>query len=702
MTTTGEVAVPACAGGSDEVVRVLTAALAVVEARTGEPLDAGSVLAEERGIRQVLDLMRGSPGLRLATAARAGALTDPLAVALTGTDGTAAGRAAAAILDNIAVARRAARRAARSDRRGTAAERASTRTADTISKLRAARDQARGQAQFAQQQERAARAEAEDLRGDLTDTLERAATAEAALAAARRSSESLGMLCESLASALDEGLGQPPGALAARLRAAAALVDLPGPVAQTIAGWLPRLLHAVSVPAPPPRIEESELTVTVLGGEQEIGGSCVLVTAAGARLLVDAGTRPHGMDAATLAPPTLAAALAEPLHGIVVTHAHNDHAGWVPAVLAAQPDVPVFATEATAALLSTMWVDTAKVLARRASEAGDPTAAPYGLGQVQHAVSRLRTVRFGQRRQIGPLWIELFPAGHIVGAAGVVVGAGERRVVVSGDVSGPGQRTVGGVAVPDSAGGADLLLLESTYASAGRQPPREHAVAQFIRDVSSILDHGGRVLVPAFALGRAQEVALLCAEHLPDVPVLIDGLARDVAEIYETQPGPDGQPLRIFGGRVRPVPPGGTRRELARLCSGIVIATSGMLNAGPAVTWARVLLPDPAAGVMVVGYQDEESPGGRLLALAEAGGGQFSLPGRSGEEAVPVAARVARYGLGAHASADELVTIAATAAAREVLLVHGEPRGQQQMRERLKLRGQQTAAPGRPWRPGTV
>jgi Cft2 family RNA processing exonuclease len=633
-----------------EVRQILTAALQVIAGRMTDPVDVDGVLAQGRGVRQILELLCESAGLRRATAARAGGLVDPLAVALVGPDGEAARRAAAQIRADLEEARRAARRAARADRRGTLAERAAARTADTLAKLRTARDQARAQAELAQQAARAAQAEADDLRGDLADALERAATAEAALAVARRSLDSV-------------------------------------------------VVRSESLPAPPARTDDLDLTVTVLGGEREIGGSCVLVTAAGTRLLVDAGARPNGSDAATMAPPRIAAALAEPLHGIVVTHAHNDHAGWVPAVLAAQPDIPVFVTEATAALLSTMWVDTARVLARRASEAADPATAPYTLAQVRHAISRLRTLQFGQRRQVGPLWMELFPAGHIVGAAGVVVGAGDRRVVVSGDVSGPGQLTVGGIAVPAAARDADLLLLESTYAGAGRQLPREHAVAQFVRDVSSILDRGGRVLVPAFALGRAQEVAMLCAEQLPDVPVLVDGLARDVAEIYETQAGPDGQPLRIFGSQVRPVPPGGTRRELARLRTGIVIATSGMLNAGPAVTWARELLPDPAAGIMVVGYQDEESPGGRLLALAEAGGGQFPLPGSDGqEELVPVAARVARYGLGAHAGADELVTIAATVAAREVLLVHGEPRGQLQLRERLQLRGQATAAPGQVWR----
>jgi Cft2 family RNA processing exonuclease len=222
------------------------------------------------------------------------------------------------------------------------------------------------------------------------------------------------------------------------------------------------------------------------------------------------------------------------------------------------------------------------------------------------------------------------------------------------DVSRPGQKTVGGIEIPHAARGADLMLLESTYAGSGRRAPREVEVAQLMRDVTTVTSAGGRVLIPAFALGRAQEVAAVLAEHLPDVDVLVDGMARDVTAVYESHTGPDGGPLRIFGSRVRRVPTGGTHAAIASLRTGVVIATSGMLTAGPAVSWARALLPDPAAGLMIVGYQDEESPGGRLLALAEAGGGRFELPTPTGGPAVAVdvAAHVARYGLGAHASAD--------------------------------------------------
>jgi Cft2 family RNA processing exonuclease len=347
-----------------------------------------------------------------------------------------------------------------------------------------------------------------------------------------------------------------------------------------------------------------------------------------------------------------------------------------------------------------MWFDSAKVLARRNMEPyGTASPAPYGRDDVRHALSRMRMVPFGRRQRLGTVDVELFQAGHIVGAAGVVVHTGHRRVVVSGDVSRPGQRTVGGIKVPDAARGADLLLLESTYAASKRMAPRTTEAAQLVGDVATVTSAGGRVLIPAFALGRAQEVALTLAEGLPDADVLIDGLARDVSAVYEQQPRPDGGPMQIFGPRVRAVPPRGTRDAIASLRSGVVIATSGMLTAGPAVAWAKTLLPDPTSGLMIVGYQDEDSPGARLLSLAGNGGGEFELPDVDGEPIrVPVKAQVGRYGLGAHATADELVTIAAEVGAREVMLVHGESRGQATVTERLSIRGQATVTTGE-WPP---
>lgn len=463
--------------------------------------------------------------------------------------------------------------------------------------------------------------------------------------------------------------------------------------------WLPELLSAFANP-PRPRLtvgDELDLVVEVLGGGTEIGGSCVLVCAGGTRILVDAGTRPSGTDEAGMAPPRIDTALSAPLDAIVVTHAHIDHGGWVPAILRRQPRVPVLVTAATGELLATMWFDSANILARRTAGGGSP---PYDRADVRRAVDNQRILPYGRPHRVGALDVELFPAGHIVGAAGAVIHAGERRVVVSGDVSGDDQATVGGIAVPESARRADLLLLESTYAGKAKAAPRQVAIDGFVRDVADTIDAGGRVLVPAFALGRAQEIALVLSERLPEVKVLVDGMARDISKVYERHDGPGGHPLRIFRDNVKPVERGTGATERERLTSGVVITTSGMLTSGPAVEWARLILPDVRSALMLVGYQDADSLGGHLLDLTQRGERTFALPQLDGSVTeVPVAARVGSYGLGAHAPANKLVSITADVRASLVMLVHGRPAAQREFAARLGRRGQDTTSADHPWKP---
>jgi Cft2 family RNA processing exonuclease len=728
----------------DPIRIVLQEAADIVSSRPAATTDHDRLAETTKGVRQLLVLLRQSVGLRAATSTRPAVVTlnlpatapgsDPCQVAanLIAPDGTHTASSAAIVTGWLDSAEQAARRARRESRRAprpSAEQRAERRERARVEELRAARDRFAAQAEFY-------RKKAADLDEQVTDLAEEVAALNLRLSAAnkrlehsRRAAADPIRLAEALAALIGPAhapikpdhrpvqAGEPPRVdpgrrqvetmldLDERLQAAAAQVALPEAVRATMRTWLPQMLAAFADP-PRPRIkmgDERGLAVEVLGGGTQIGGSCVFVSAGGTRILIDAGTRPGGTDEASLAPPRINEALSAPLDAIVVTHAHNDHGGWVPAILRRQPRVPVFVTDATNELLSTMWFDAAKVLARRV-EASDSWAGaplpPYSRDDVDHAVENLRIVPYGRRQSVGALDVELFPAGHIVGAASVVIHAGERRVVVSGDVSGPGQSTVGGIIVPDSARHADLLLLESTYADKTRMAPRQLVISDFVRDIANTIDAGGRVLVPAFALGRAQEIALILAEHLPDVEVLIDGLARDISEVYERHHGPDGKPLRIFADNVKPVERGRSRVEMARLKSGVVIATSGMLTSGPAVGWAQRILPDGRSTLMIVGYQDEDSPGRQLLELSERGGKEFALPQSDGTvTTVSVAAHVKQYQLGAHASADELALIAADVQAAQVMLVHGQRDGQAAFSKRLALRRQATVPSDLRWNP---
>lgn len=630
---------PENTGLPDDLRLVLAATIKVAAARLGTDVNVQHFSDDPAGVRSVLPLLRGSSGLRTLLRDHLGAhLVSPAAIQLLSPDPRIVAVGIDAVNQLLRQARTAARRSQRQQRRASRPDAESRRLArfeQRIAQLRRTRDRLEQQIVTLQ-----------DGNRDLQATI--------------------------------DNLDEEVSTLRRDLSAAYTRIDN---------HQREQLLAEPHVPRAVSR--DLTLSVQVLGGGTHVGGSCVLVSAGGTNLLVDAGTRAGSRDAESMAPEAIEVLESHPPDAIVVTHAHNDHAGWVPKLTASHPRTPVIASSATSDLLATMWTDSAKVMNIRAGNDTDWDGdVPYSQADVDTAINAIRDCAPGQSRSIGALDVELFPSGHIVGATGVVVTAGDKRVVVSGDISTFDQLSVAGLRLPESAIGADVMLLESTYAGAGKTPAREDIIDRFIADAQDTLNAGGRVLVPAFALGRAQELALLCRQHLPEAEVFIDGLARDLSHSYQRHAGPDGRRLSIFNDYVQAVPPGRTQREIAKERPSIVIATSGMLTGGPSVSWAHAILPDPASRLAIVGYQDPESPGGRLLRLGKNGGGRMALP--PDNTPFTVNAAVDHYQLGAHATENELLDVAALARARTVMLVHGNLPAQRRFAKRLRTRGQHT------------
>jgi Cft2 family RNA processing exonuclease len=451
------------------------------------------------------------------------------------------------------------------------------------------------------------------------------------------------------------------------------------------------------------QVRSRGLTITPVGGANHIGGSALLVEAGDTRVLVDAGLKPQA-HISRPGPDHIDEAVHERVDAVVITHAHADHAGFVPWVVERQRRTQVLCSPETKALLPVVWADSVRVMRADADAAisrTDHVEPPYGEAEVEQAEGRLVAAAYGHTVKVRDLELTLFRAGHILGAAGAVIRAGDQRVVVTGDIDDRGQSSIGPALVPHGlARGADLLVIETTYCDSIHRD-RGQEGDDLLRQAGEVLDAGGRILIPAFGLGRAQEVALLLGERLPDVDVLVDGLARDISDLYALNGAPE-----VLRGRVRKVEHQHRGREIAGFREGVIITTSGMLTGGAAIPWAQAVLPEPDSALFLCGHQDEEAPGHDLQELVDADPGSprhvYLRDDQGRPVAVDVAASVHTYNLSAHADRTGLISIVHQVQPQTVMLIHGEPGPQALFRARLNAENYAVADNRAPWDAQTV
>ena len=451
---------------------------------------------------------------------------------------------------------------------------------------------------------------------------------------------------------------------------------------------------------PPVIGAKRSLTFCALGGGNEVGRSAYLISIGSLEILVDCGIAVGARQREDEVPDLSAVTR---LDALVVTHAHTDHIGWIPALVASLEYFPIYCTKPTAALLPVMLRDSRNHYMRALAQEQlkqrfNPTASAvtelYSSDDIFEAETRLLEARFGEAEGVGATEVmaTFFPAGHILGAASIVLEGGGRRVVISGDISSEHQHTVGSFDVPDGLADVDLLVLESTYGDRLRSPASvaEDELVNFVSDTIA----NGIALLPCFALGRAQEVVAILASarragRLPsDLKILVDGMINKINPIYIELAKLDPTDFTEVGSQLD--------RDMAIQSSlganatpTVVVTTSGMLAGGPVIEWARRLLPDRRHRMALLGYQDEGAPGGLLRKLAR------DRPPYTvtlyDEEAEPfdvkVAAQVASIGLSAHADQDGLVRYAAAIRPRRTVLVHGDDDARSALRDRLVHEG---------------
>ncbi|MBI5147560.1 MAG: MBL fold metallo-hydrolase, partial [Parcubacteria group bacterium] len=284
-----------------------------------------------------------------------------------------------------------------------------------------------------------------------------------------------------------------------------------------------------------------------------------------------------------------------------------------------------------------------------------------------------------------------WPAGHIRGAASVLLNTPEGSVMFTGDVSAGDQPTVAGARTPDCFR-PDVLVTETTYG--GRDlPPREEEVKRLVGRVLDVKRRGGKVLIPAFAVGRSVDVALDLIGQ--GIPVYLDGMARIMAEIYHSADAswcgldrPFPLPDLIEEGFITMVPrekEAGRYRRDSRLAGeepaghdfSVMVSPSGTLDGGYSLKYAKQIFNEYRSAIFFPGFL-MEGTAGKQVAEIERGRAV-----KIGEEVFNVRCEVERFNLSAHDSADNLLARVKALAPRKVILIHGEPAAQNALRERI-------------------
>jgi metallo-beta-lactamase family protein len=379
------------------------------------------------------------------------------------------------------------------------------------------------------------------------------------------------------------------------------------------------------------------------------------------------------------------------IDAVILSHAHLDHSGWLPALVRDGFRGPIYATPATRDLCEILLADSAHLQeeeARFANRHGfskhQPAEPLYTVEDARRALAQFRTLDYGDPLDLGEgLQAILTPAGHLLGAASVRLQRGGRTLVFSGDLGRPDDPIMRAPARLDS---ADWLLLESTYGNRRHAPDvTEQVLARTIREAAAA---GGSVLIPSFAVGRAQVVMLALARlkargEIPDLPVFLDSpMAIDATALYRRYRRLHRLSVadcRAMCGVASLVNTPEQSKALAQLrmpC--VIIAASGMATGGRVLHHLKAMAPDPRNRIVFVGYQAGGTRGAHLVG----GATEVRIHGAWH----PVRAAVSQIDAwSAHADADELIDWLRTArrAPGRTWLVHGDPEAADTLRQRI-------------------
>ncbi len=430
---------------------------------------------------------------------------------------------------------------------------------------------------------------------------------------------------------------------------------------------------------------------THLGRAAEIGANSYLLKTDKARVVLDCGMHPknEGMDAV----PDYRSFSGEAVDSIILTHSHLDHAGTLPVVQREHPEAQVYMTAPTKALTDALLHNSTNVMSSKGMELGIKEYPLFGHKELERL-----SKKWLERDYKKPFYMDaegtvkgtFYDAGHILGSAGVMIEAEDKKVFYTGDVQFEDQTLLKGADFPSEP--VDALIMETTRGMYERPADftRKAEEDRFIQAMVDGLKGGGSVLIPVFAMGKTQEVLTLI--HLAkergllaqNVPVFIGGLSTKMSYIFDEFSDSTRRTLPGFNIFEDMEVQTGSRKKRAPITyqpGAIYALSSGMMSPKTVSNiFARSFINNPGNHLLFVGYAEQTTPAFAIKSAST--GDEVEL--EPGKDTVTLNCNVEVFDFSGHAPREHLLDMALKMQPKKTLLVHGDMPAMEWFRDQLK------------------
>jgi len=369
------------------------------------------------------------------------------------------------------------------------------------------------------------------------------------------------------------------------------------------------------------------LEIRFLGGTREVGRMGIVVKTEKTQLLLDYGVMMGK-------PPRFPLHIApNDVNGLILTHCHLDHSGALP-IFYIQDEKPLYATRLTLELTQILIKDFIHL---------SGYYLPFEYPELRSMMRNSLPTGYHEKKTVGDITFQFLDAGHIPGSCQILLEAEGKRILFTGDFNTSKTRLLS--SADNKYGELDAIIIETTYAN-DDHTDRMELEKKFVALITEVVENGGSVLIPAFSIGRSQEIACILAAYHFEYPIIIDGMARAANRIMMDNTEFMQDP-RLFLDAVHGARwiDGWRDRQTADRKPSAIISPAGMLMGGPAAFYISKLGTKPKNAVLLVSYQIPGTPGHELLEK-----GTCVIDGKSRK----VKARVEHFDFSSHCGARQL------------------------------------------------